>query len=101
VYPQNNTTKSKTYHIEEDIYFTVLQEQGNHSSRALAGHFGVPLCVIELSMEGMNDTVLYKLFNDLPKRRMVLLEDIDSIGIKTRDELKKIAACPKMGEREH
>lgn len=52
-------------------------------------------------MEGMNDTVLYKLFNDLPKRRMVLLEDIDSIGIKTRDELKKIAACPKMGEREH
>lgn len=30
VCPQSNTTKSKAYHIEEDIYFTVLQEQENH-----------------------------------------------------------------------
>ncbi|QDS68916.1 hypothetical protein FKW77_008232 [Venturia effusa] len=61
-------------------------------ARALAGHFQIPLCVVGLSMDGMNGTVLSALFDRLPKRCIMLLEDIDSAGIKTRAELKQIAA---------
>ncbi|KAE9972210.1 hypothetical protein EG328_005135 [Venturia inaequalis] len=61
-------------------------------ARALAGHFQIPLCVIGLSTNGMTGTVLSALFDRLPKRCIVVLEDIDSAGIKTRAELKKVAA---------
>jgi mitochondrial chaperone BCS1 len=68
-------------------------------ARALAGHFQLILCVIGLSTEGMTGTVLTGLFNRLPKRCIVLLEDIDSAGIKTRAELKRIAADANMMNR--
>jgi chaperone BCS1 len=61
-------------------------------ARALAGHFRLTLCVISLSSEGMTGTVLTALFDRLPKRCIVVLEDIDSAGIKTRAELNQIAA---------
>lgn len=43
-------------------------------------------------MDGMTGTVLSGLFDRLPTRCIVLLEDIDSAGIKTRAELNQIAA---------
>ena len=61
-------------------------------ARALAGHFRLTLCIVSLSSEGMTGTVLSALFDRLPKRCIVVLEDIDSAGIKTRAELNQIAA---------
>jgi chaperone BCS1 len=51
--------------------------------------------VVGLSIDGMTGTVLSALFDRLPKRCIVVLEDIDSAGIKTRAELKQIAATTK------
>lgn len=62
-------------------------------ARALAGYFQIPLCVVGLSIDEMTGTVLSALFDRLLKRCTVLLEDTDSAGIKTRAELKQIAAA--------
>jgi chaperone BCS1 len=48
---------------------------------ALAGHFGIELHVITLSAKGMDDIVLQNIFELLPTKCVVLLEDIDSAGI--------------------
>ncbi|SMR51961.1 unnamed protein product [Zymoseptoria tritici ST99CH_3D1] len=49
---------------------------------ALAGHFGIALIIISLSTPGMSDASLQMMFDALPTRCIVLLEDIDSAGIK-------------------
>ncbi|KAH6839439.1 BCS1 N terminal-domain-containing protein [Chaetomium sp. MPI-CAGE-AT-0009] len=52
-------------------------------SLALAGRFGLELYL--LHMPGVrDDSVLEKLFTALPPRCLVLLEDIDAVGIKRR-----------------
>jgi chaperone BCS1 len=50
-------------------------------SAALAGHFQLVLYVISFSNPNLNDQRLEKLFESLPIRCIVLLEDVDSAGI--------------------
>lgn len=51
-------------------------------SVALAGAFGLNLYVLSLSDPNLNDKHLEKLFDFLPKRCIVLLEDVDSAGLR-------------------
>lgn len=51
-------------------------------SVALAGAFGLNLYVLSLSDPNINDKHLEKLFDFLPKRCIVLLEDVDSAGLR-------------------
>jgi mitochondrial chaperone BCS1 len=50
-------------------------------SLALAGHFELDLYMISLTSKNLDDDVLANLFNRLPPKCIVLLEDIDSAGI--------------------
>lgn len=50
-------------------------------SLALAGHMNLELYIISLA-SGMSEKDLLKLFADLPPKCLVLLEDIDSAGLK-------------------
>lgn len=48
---------------------------------ALAGLFGLDIHVLPLSEPGLTESELSGLFNSLPKRCVVLLEDIDTAGV--------------------
>ncbi|KAJ4288314.1 hypothetical protein N0V88_007352 [Collariella sp. IMI 366227] len=54
-------------------------------SFALAGVFGLDIYIISLSDHTLTDNDLLALFQSLPQRCIVLLEDIDTAGLK-RDE---------------
>ncbi|RDI87869.1 hypothetical protein Vi05172_g2169 [Venturia inaequalis] len=56
-------------------------------SVALAGHFELDLYMVSLGSKNLDDDGLAKLFNTLPSKCIVLLEDIDSAGIN-REKLK-------------
>ncbi|KAL1646781.1 hypothetical protein SLS61_007696 [Didymella pomorum] len=51
-------------------------------SFALAGIFGLDIYCISLSEVGLTEADLNKLFTELPRRCIVLLEDIDSAGLR-------------------
>lgn len=53
-------------------------------SFALAGLFGLEIHVVSLLEPSLTETVLTQLFDNLPRRCIVLLEDIDTAGL-TRD----------------
>lgn len=55
-------------------------------SFALAGIFGLHIYCISLSEVGLTEADLNKLFTELPQRCIVLLEDIDSAGLRRDDE---------------
>lgn len=55
-------------------------------SFALAGIFGLQIYCISLSEVGLTEADLNKLFITLPRRCIVLLEDIDSAGLRREDE---------------
>lgn len=56
-------------------------------SLALAGHFRMRIYIVSLSSVVANEESLASLFVDLPKKCLVLLEDIDSAGLThTRDD---------------
>jgi mitochondrial chaperone BCS1 len=56
---------------------------------ALAGHFGLNVYSLSLRDAQMNDTFLSQLFNALPSSKvLVLLEDIDSAGLKREEEFE-------------
>jgi mitochondrial chaperone BCS1 len=58
-------------------------------SFALAGVFGLDIYCMSLSEKTLTEEDLILLFNSLPKRCIVLLEDIDSAGVVTKKaELK-------------
>lgn len=50
-------------------------------SAALAGHLGCDLYLINLATGDMNDATLQRLFQSLPPKCIVVIEDIDSCGI--------------------
>ncbi|KAK3110089.1 hypothetical protein LTR53_015988 [Teratosphaeriaceae sp. CCFEE 6253] len=52
---------------------------------ALAGHFKLNVYMISLSSQTLNDAKLDTLFDLLPQKCIVLLEDIDSAGIRRED----------------
>ncbi|KAI0880568.1 P-loop containing nucleoside triphosphate hydrolase protein [Annulohypoxylon maeteangense] len=54
-------------------------------SVALAGEFGLDLFILDLSAVP-NDEVLDQLFQELPSPCLVLLEDIDVVGLKDRND---------------
>jgi chaperone BCS1 len=61
---------------------------------ALAGHFQLDLYILSLSNPDMSDQRMDALFEDLPTRCILLLEDVDSAGLereKTPEELKKLS----------
>ncbi|ATY59058.1 mitochondrial chaperone [Cordyceps militaris] len=49
-------------------------------SSAIAGEFGMDIYIVNIP--GVDDQTLTQLFNELPDRCVVLLEDIDAVGIK-------------------
>jgi chaperone BCS1 len=51
-------------------------------SLALAGLFGLGVYVVSLNEAGLTETGLITLFARLPKRCVILLEDIDSVGLR-------------------
>lgn len=56
---------------------------------ALAGHFGLNVYSLSLRDPHMNDSFLGQLFNVLPSSKvLVLLEDIDSAGLKREEEFE-------------
>jgi chaperone BCS1 len=61
---------------------------------ALAGHFQLDLYILSLSNPDVSDQRMDSLFEDLPTRCILLLEDVDSAGLereKTPEELKKLS----------
>ncbi|KAI4847543.1 P-loop containing nucleoside triphosphate hydrolase protein [Aureobasidium sp. EXF-8845] len=55
-------------------------------SFSLAGIFGLDIHIINLIDPTMTESLLSRLFNNLPKRCIVLFEDIDAAGIKKRHD---------------
>lgn len=55
-------------------------------SFALAGIFGLDIYCISLMEVGLTESDLNKLFTTLPRRCIVLLEDIDSAGLRRTDD---------------
>ena len=52
---------------------------------AIAGHFKLNVYMISLSTNRLNDAALESLFEQLPSKCIVLLEDIDSAGIRRQN----------------
>lgn len=59
-------------------------------SFALAGIFGLDIYCISLMEIGLTESDLNKLFTTLPRRCIVLLEDIDSAGLRRTDDAPAI-----------
>ena len=57
-------------------------------TNALSGHLNLNIYMISLSNNSLNDTMLETLFEQLPSKCIVLLEDIDSAGIQ-RENMRK------------
>ena len=55
-------------------------------SFALAGLFGLDIYIIPLMDLELSEAYLGRLFNALPRRCIVLLEDIDTAGVLSRDD---------------
>ncbi|KAI5270415.1 P-loop containing nucleoside triphosphate hydrolase protein [Aureobasidium subglaciale] len=55
-------------------------------SFSLAGIFGLDIYIINLMDPSLSESTLSKLFNNLPKRCIVLFEDIDAAGIQKRND---------------
>lgn len=49
---------------------------------ALAGHFNLEVYTLSLNAQGLTDDILAGMFTLLPKRCIVLLEDVDASGAK-------------------
>ncbi len=54
-------------------------------TNALAGHFDLNVYMVSLSTTSFNDSILELLFEQLPSKCIVLLEDIDSAGLRRED----------------
>lgn len=49
--------------------------------RAIAGHFRLELYMLSLASRSIDETILIRMFEALPTKCVVLLEDVDSAGI--------------------
>ncbi|KAK4955697.1 hypothetical protein LTR10_006636 [Elasticomyces elasticus] len=63
---------------------------------ALAGEYGLGVYMVSLSHEELSDQYLETLFEALPTHCIVLIEDIDSAGIKRESMTNKVA--PKISQ---
>jgi chaperone BCS1 len=57
----------------------------------LAGHFGLPLHILSLKDKGMTDTQLLKSVNSVPRRSILVLEDLET-AVHGSDEIAGSAA---------
>jgi mitochondrial chaperone BCS1 len=81
------TTKGIPYHL--NFLFAGLPGTGKTSlAAALSGHFGLHLHILNIAGPGMNDDNLIDLMLSLPRRSMLLLEDVDAVA-PTRNKPKK------------
>ncbi|OHF02799.1 hypothetical protein CORC01_01900 [Colletotrichum orchidophilum] len=69
-------------------------------SFALAGVFGLDIFVISLLEPTLTEEDLGTLFNSLPRRCVVLLEDIDTAGLARVEEESDAAAAPPRGTKD-
>ena len=60
-------------------------------SFALAGYLDLNIYCVSLAEQSLTDEDLYDLFDQLPEQCVVLLEDIDSAGLKKRDDRAVLA----------
>lgn len=58
--------------------------------RAIAGHFRLELYMLSLASRSIDETILIRMFEALPTKCVVLLEDVDSAGIVREDNSKTI-----------
>ena len=68
-------------------------------SFAIAGIFGIDIYCISLLEPTLTEEDLGVLFNNLPRRCVVLLEDIDSAGLIRRDDSGEDDSDPKSTEK--
>ena len=69
-------------------------------SFALAGVFGLDIHVISLLDPMLTEGDLLALFTSLPRRCVVLLEDIDTAGLKRPEDTPVGPACPSSSEND-
>jgi chaperone BCS1 len=69
-------------------------------SLALAGHFEIDLYIVSLASKNLDDDILNDLFNDLPPKCIVLLEDIDSAGIDREVQNKTVIETSKEKDKD-
>ena len=60
-------------------------------SFALAGYLDLNIYCVSLAEQSLTEEDLYYLFDQLPEQCVVLLEDIDSAGLKKRDDRAVLA----------
>ncbi|KAG9186077.1 hypothetical protein G6011_02633 [Alternaria panax] len=73
-YWQNGTPYRRGY-----IFYRPSGTGKTSLSTAIASHYNLPLCVIDLA--GKDDTMLQRKVKELPPRCAILFEDIDAAGI--------------------
>jgi chaperone BCS1 len=73
-YYQNGTSYRRGY-----LFYGPPGTGKTSLSTAIASNYDLPLCVINLA--GMDDTMLQSKIKNLPKRCVILFEDIDAAGI--------------------
>lgn len=67
---------------------------------AASGLLGLTLYLLNLNSKSLDEDSLMSLFQDLPRRCIVLLEDVDSAGItKKRDEADKTDSTNESGNK--
>lgn len=52
--------------------------------RALAGELGLDICLVDLALRNLSEATLTRLLNELPRRCIVLIEDIDAVSLKRK-----------------
>ncbi|KAF7193118.1 putative mitochondrial chaperone BCS1-A [Pseudocercospora fuligena] len=65
---------------------------------ALAGKLGLPLYILSIADRSLTDPLLEVLFEDLPSRSIVLMEDMDSAGIH-RENMSKPRSSDKANKK--
>jgi mitochondrial chaperone BCS1 len=78
------------YHL--NFLFAGLPGTGKTSlASALCGHFGLNLHILNIAGPGMNDDRLVELMSSLPRKSMLLLEDVDAVVPERRTKPKPVA----------
>jgi chaperone BCS1 len=70
-------------------------------SNALAGHLNLNIYMISLSNTSLNDSMLEILFEQLPSKCIVLLEDIDSAGIQRENMRQQVLKAARRSSRRY